>query len=87
MVCTWAYLFNYDRWWERKNYRSGRTWANGRLDFPVLARHHSIMPRSPLPRMRKLALSLPEAHEEEAWGEPTFRVKNKISRRFFVKEK
>ncbi len=36
------------------------------------------MPRSPFPRVRKLALSLPEAHEVEAWGEPTFRVKNKI---------
>lgn len=36
------------------------------------------MPRDPLTRVRKLALSLPEAHEVEAWGEPTFRVKNKI---------
>lgn len=36
------------------------------------------MPRNPLPHVRKLALSLPEAHEVEAWGEPTFRVKNKI---------
>ena len=36
------------------------------------------MPRNPLPRVRKLALSLPEAHEVEAWGEPTFRVKNKL---------
>ena len=36
------------------------------------------MPRSPLPRLRKLCLALPEAHEVEAWGEPTFRVKNKI---------
>ncbi len=36
------------------------------------------MPRSPLPRLRKLCLSLPEAHEVEAWGHPTFRVRNKI---------
>ncbi len=36
------------------------------------------MPPSPLPRLRKFALALPEAHEVEAWGEPTFRVKNKI---------
>ena len=37
------------------------------------------MPRkNPLPRLRKLCLALPEAHEVEAWGEPTFRVKNKI---------
>ena len=30
---------------------------------------------SPLPRLRKICLSLPEAHEVEAWGAPTFRVK------------
>jgi len=29
-------------------------------------------------RVRKLCLALPEAHEVEAWGEPTFRVKNKL---------
>ena len=33
---------------------------------------------SPLPRLRKLSLSLPETHEVEAWGAPTFRVKNKL---------
>jgi hypothetical protein len=33
---------------------------------------------SPLSRLRKLSLAFPEAHEVEAWGEPTFRVKNKI---------
>lgn len=32
----------------------------------------------PLLRLRKLSLALPEAHEVEAWGEPTFRVKNKL---------
>lgn len=32
----------------------------------------------PLTRLRRKCLSLPEAHEVEAWGEPTFRVKNKI---------
>ena len=36
------------------------------------------MPPSPLTRVRKLALSLPDAREELAWGEPTFRVKKKI---------
>lgn len=30
---------------------------------------------SPLPRLRKLCLSLPETHEIEAWGAPTFRIK------------
>lgn len=35
-------------------------------------------PKSPLDRARKICLALPEAHEVEAWGEPTFRVKNKL---------
>lgn len=32
------------------------------------------MARPHLPRIRKICLSLPEATEQEAWGEPTFRV-------------
>jgi hypothetical protein len=36
------------------------------------------VPPSPLTRLRKLCLTLPEAHEVEAWGEPTFRVRNKL---------
>lgn len=36
------------------------------------------MAASPLQCVRKLALALPEAHEVEAWGEPTFRVRNKL---------
>jgi hypothetical protein len=36
------------------------------------------VPPRPLTRLRKLALALPESHEVEAWGEPTFRVKNKL---------
>jgi hypothetical protein len=36
------------------------------------------MPPSPLARLRKACLALPEAHEVEAWGEPTFRVRNKM---------
>ena len=32
----------------------------------------------PLSRLRRLCLALPEAHEVEAWGEPTFRVRNKL---------
>ena len=31
-----------------------------------------------LGRLRQICLSLPEAHEVEAWGEPTFRVRNKL---------
>jgi hypothetical protein len=36
------------------------------------------MPASPLTRLRKMCLALPDAHEVEAWGEPTFRVNNKL---------
>ena len=36
------------------------------------------MPSGPLTRLRKVCLALPEAHEVEAWGEPTFRVRNKL---------
>ena len=36
------------------------------------------MPPSPLARLRKIALAFPGAHEVEAWGEPTFRVNNKL---------
>jgi len=31
-----------------------------------------------LERARRICLSLPEATEQEAWGEPTFRVRKKI---------
>ncbi len=36
------------------------------------------MPPRPLGRLRRLCLALPEAHEVEAWGEPTFRVRNRM---------
>ena len=36
------------------------------------------MKRDPLPRLRKMCLALPEAHEQVAWGEPTFRVRKKL---------
>jgi hypothetical protein len=36
-----------------------------------------VTPRA-LTRLRKLCLALPEACEVEAWGEPTFRVRNKL---------
>ena len=32
----------------------------------------------PRERLRELCLALPEAHEVESWGAPTFRVNNKI---------
>lgn len=36
------------------------------------------MAARPLSRLRRLCLALPEAHEVEAWGEATFRVRNKM---------
>jgi len=36
------------------------------------------MPPSPLPRVRRICLAFPGAHEVEAWDTPTFRVKNKL---------
>ncbi len=33
---------------------------------------------TPLDRLRALCLALPEAHEVEAWSEPTFRVRGKM---------
>ena len=44
----------------------------------VKAKRSVKVSRSPLDRARKICLSLPEAHEVEAWGAPTFRVKNKL---------
>jgi len=35
-------------------------------------------PPDALARLREICLALPEAHEVEAWGEPTFRVRNKL---------
>jgi predicted DNA-binding protein (MmcQ/YjbR family) len=34
--------------------------------------------KSGLERLREICLAFPDAHEVPAWGEPTFRVKNKI---------
>lgn len=34
--------------------------------------------QSPADHVRSICLSLPEAQEVEAWGEPTFRVRNKM---------
>ena len=36
------------------------------------------MASEPLDRIRAICLALPEAHEVLAWGEPTFRVRNKL---------
>ncbi len=36
------------------------------------------MAKQPIDRLRAICLALPEAEEKEAWGDPTFRVRNKI---------
>lgn len=43
---------------------------------PLPARE--TVPTDPLARLRALCLALPEAHEVPAWGEPTFRVRNRM---------
>jgi predicted DNA-binding protein (MmcQ/YjbR family) len=52
----------------------------GLPSFPIFlsSYHPCFMPPRPLTKLRKLCLALPEAHEVEAWGAPTFRVKNKL---------
>jgi predicted DNA-binding protein (MmcQ/YjbR family) len=36
------------------------------------------MPADPLPKLRSLCLAFPASSEKEAWGEPTFRAKDKL---------
>ncbi|MGE0748779.1 MAG: MmcQ/YjbR family DNA-binding protein [Rhodospirillales bacterium] len=36
------------------------------------------MAKQPIDRLRAICLALPEATEKEAWGDPTFRVRDKI---------
>lgn len=36
------------------------------------------MPVSPTERLRAICLALPDAAEKEAWGDPTFRIRDKI---------
>ena len=36
------------------------------------------MTKKPIDRLRAICLALPEAEEKEAWGDPTFRVRDKI---------
>lgn len=36
------------------------------------------MARQPIDRLRTICLALPEAVEKEAWGDPTFRVRDRI---------
>ena len=48
------------------------------LPYPPILLFSPAMALRPLTRLRKLCLALPEAHEVEAWGAPTFRVKNKL---------
>ena len=42
------------------------------------ARSLSVMSLRPLTRLRRICLALPEAYEQETWGEATFRVNGRI---------
>jgi hypothetical protein len=46
----------------------------------------SVVTRNPLQRLRSLCLALPETTEKEAWGHPTFRVRDKIFATFSMAE-
>jgi len=47
--------------------------------FVASERGRLAMPRpSPIDRLRKICLALPDASEKEAWGEPTFRVRGRM---------
>lgn len=36
------------------------------------------MPDDPVERLRRICLALPGASEKQAWGDPTFRVRDRI---------
>ena len=36
------------------------------------------MPETPTERLRRICLSLPQAEEKEAWGDPTWRIRGRI---------
>jgi len=38
--------------------------------------------RAPIDHLREICLALPEVSEKEAWGDPTFRVNNKMFIKF-----
>ena len=44
----------------------------------LAARPSPAKPRAALSRIRRICLALPETHEKEAWGAPTFRVRGRL---------
>src|SRR5262245_64046020 len=64
---------------KKKTTRSRSSLGRGMTDRKAPAKKARLKPsRDHLTRLREICLSLPEAHEVSAWGEPTFRVKNTI---------
>jgi predicted DNA-binding protein (MmcQ/YjbR family) len=54
-----------------------------KLDFATVPRRLLltrivVVVKAPISQIRQLCLGLPEAYEEETWGEATFRVRKKI---------
>lgn len=58
------------RGWPPRRARAIEWWAE--------AGYRGAMSTSPTDRLRAICLALPDAAEQEAWGDPTFRVRNKI---------
>jgi hypothetical protein len=57
---------------------AARSLRHERASAVPASREASSVPSRPISRLRRLCLALPEAHEVKAWGEPTFRVRNKM---------
>ena len=57
---------------------SGARDSSGSLNDAKIRLCRMATKSDPLKKLRELCLTLPEAHEVKAWGEPTFRVKNKL---------
>src|SRR5436305_3579844 len=58
--------------------RSGRQLMAARKTTKPAKKKTTKGTRNPVDRLREICLALPEAHEVQAWGEPTFRVRNKL---------
>ena len=57
--------------------------ASARPDPPPTA-NREVPRHGPLDRLREICLALPEAIEKATWGDPTFRVRDKIFAQYKV---
>ncbi|MGH2581924.1 MAG: MmcQ/YjbR family DNA-binding protein [Anaerolineales bacterium] len=64
---------------DQKNYSGlGETGGRKLIKMAYPPKQQTRTSLQQLKKLRKLCLDLPQAHEAEAWGEPTFRIKNKM---------